>query len=74
MDSWSDDQVDSIVVRLRTKEIDGPVTQGQENVKLISASAGGLWISQSDTMWKVLHLQRLWKIFFFLLSVIQEKG
>lgn len=39
--------VDSVVVRLKAKEIYNHVTQDQENVKPFSASAG--WLTKGDT-------------------------
>lgn len=57
--------VDSIVVRLRAKGINGPVTQGQENVKPFSASAGGLCISKKQRHMKSVTFAEAVKEFFF---------
>lgn len=58
-------RVDSIAVRLRDKGINGPVTQGQENVKPFSASAGGLCISKSKPHEKCYICRGCERIFFF---------
>ncbi|XP_062966172.1 tigger transposable element-derived protein 1 [Cynocephalus volans] len=75
--------VDSIVVRLKAKEIYGHVTQGQRNVKPFSASAG--WLARFKRRYGVENKlagetassadQEVAEEFKkYLLSVIQEKG
>lgn len=75
--------VDSIVVRLKAKEIYGHVTQGQKNVKPFSASAG--WLARFKRRYGVNNVKLAgeassadreaaeeFKKYF--LSVIQDKG
>ena len=61
-------------MRLRSKEIDGPVTQGQENVKPFSAECWGLVNFTKQHQVKSVTFAEAVKDFFFFLSVIQEKG
>lgn len=74
----------SIVVRLKVKEIYSHVTQGQENVKPFSASAG--WLERFKRRYSMKSNSKLAgkagsadkeaaeEFFKCLLSVIREKG
>ncbi|XP_004451066.1 tigger transposable element-derived protein 1 [Dasypus novemcinctus] len=75
--------VDSIVVRLKAKEIYGHVTQGQENVKPFSASAG--WLARFKRRYGVKNVklpgeagsadqEAMEEFKKYLVSIIQEKG
>lgn len=75
--------VDSIVVRLKAKEIYGPVTQGQKHVKPSSASAG--WLAGFKRRYGVNNgklageassadEEAAEEFKKYLVSVIQEKG
>nr|XP_005608612.1 tigger transposable element-derived protein 1-like [Equus caballus] len=75
--------VDSIVVRLKAKEIYGHVTQGQKNVKPFSASAG--WLARFKRRYGVKNIklageassadqEAAQEFKKHLLSVIEEKG
>ncbi|XP_007083430.1 tigger transposable element-derived protein 1-like [Panthera tigris] len=75
--------VDSIVVRLKAKEIYGHVTQGQKNVKPFSASAG--WLARFKRRYGVNNVKLAGEASSadreaaeefkkHLLSVIQDKG
>ncbi|XP_057566797.1 tigger transposable element-derived protein 1 [Hippopotamus amphibius kiboko] len=75
--------VDSIVVRLKAKEIYGHVTQGQKNVKPFSASAG--WLARFKRRYGMNNVklageagsadqEAAEEFKKYLLSVIQEKG
>ncbi|XP_046519737.1 tigger transposable element-derived protein 1-like [Equus quagga] len=75
--------VDSVVVRLKAKEIYGHVTQGQENVKPFSASAG--WLARFKRRYHMKNVKLAGKAGSadreaaeefkkYLLSIIHEKG
>lgn len=75
--------VDSIVVRLKAKEIYSQVTQGQEHVKPFSASAG--WLARFKRRYSMknfklavedgsAHQEAADEFKKYLLSVIREKG
>nr|XP_031322192.1 tigger transposable element-derived protein 1-like [Camelus dromedarius] len=74
---------DSVVVRLKAKEIYGHVTQGQENVKPFSASAG--WLARFKRRYPIKNVKLAGKTSStdqeaaeefkkYLLSIIHEKG
>lgn len=75
--------VDSVVVRLKAKEIYGHVTQGQENVKPFSASAS--WLARFKRRYHMKNVKLAGKVGStdqeaaeefkkYLLSIIHEKG
>ena len=61
-------------VRLRSKEIDGPVTQGQENVKPFSAECWGLVNFTKQHQVKSFTFAEAVKDFFFLAKYYTGKG
>lgn len=61
-------------VRLRSKEIDGPVTQGQENVKPFSAECWGLVNFTKQHQVKSFTFAEAVKDFFVVAKYYTGKG